>query len=158
MCMIKPMWFWLWGKDTRLLKEPQKNQKMKKKQRWGNVWKWISASSHMKNLFFRSDFIRMLLRVCKHDGQFLKRHAGIQPVSPRCCKHNRPHTIVFSKTEACSWLSRVAKYFWSSSLAFDGCRPGQDANAVLKTADTLMAGEYKGYAGCWEGLVVSFKS
>lgn len=40
-----------------------------------------------------------------------------------CQRRNKPHTLVFSKTDACSWLSKEAKCLWSSSLACDGWRP-----------------------------------
>lgn len=61
------------------------------------------------------------------EGKFKNLHRALQ-----VNRHNRLITIVFSKTEAWSSLSKVAKCFWSSSLVLDGCRPKNKENTEYK--------------------------
>lgn len=135
-----------------------------------HVWKWISVSlkiPHEKLMiqqWFGHDAFRWIYKL---NGLFLvsatsKGTLGIHTLPDRCFRQNRPHTIVFSKTEACSWLSREAKCFWSSSLVFDGCRPEKHVNPGLKyTADqtSLILDTYSrciflGYVGYWGWMVL----
>lgn len=95
--------------------------------------RWQKYLSHVyksqrQNLWFHSDLVLFYFTKVQtdwfvHSCSHLKGYPwNLQPAL-QVHWQNKYITIVFSKTDACSWLSRVAKCFWSSSLVFDGCRP-----------------------------------